>query len=55
MIRNRLNTYHTKTEPLIDYYDAKGLLQRVDGDRDPEHVTDEIRALLATVAMEEEA
>ena len=55
VIRNRLNTYHTKTEPLIDYYDAKGLLQRVDGDRDPEHVTDEIRALLATVAMEEEA
>jgi adenylate kinase len=55
VIRHRLDTYHSKTEPLIEYYDAKGLLQRVDGDRDPEQVTDEIRALLATVAMEEQA
>jgi adenylate kinase len=55
VIRHRLDTYHSKTEPLIEYYDEKGLLQRVDGDRDPEEVTDEIRALLATVAMEEEA
>jgi adenylate kinase len=55
VIRHRLDTYHEKTEPLIDYYDSKGLLQRVDGDRDPEEVTDEIRATLATVAMEEEA
>jgi adenylate kinase len=55
VIRHRLDTYHDKTEPLIDYYDSKGLLKRVDGDRDPEEVTDEIRATLATVAMEEEA
>jgi adenylate kinase len=55
VIRHRLDTYHDKTEPLIDYYDSKGLLKRVDGDRDPEEVTEEIRALLATVAMEEEA
>ncbi len=55
VIRHRLDTYHDKTEPLIGYYEAKGLLQRVDGDRDPEEVTDEIRATLATLAMEEEA
>jgi adenylate kinase len=55
VIRHRLDTYHSKTEPLIEYYDSRGLLQRVDGDRDPEEVTDEIRALLATVAMEEQA
>jgi adenylate kinase len=55
VIRHRLDTYHSKTEPLIDYYDSKGLLKRVDGDRDPEDVTDAIRATLATVAMEEEA
>jgi adenylate kinase len=55
VIRHRLDTYHEKTEPLIGYYDSKGLLKRVDGDRDPEDVTDEIRATLATIAMEEEA
>jgi adenylate kinase len=55
VIRHRLDTYHSKTEPLIGYYDSKGLLARVDGDRDPEDVTEEIRATLATIAMEEEA
>jgi adenylate kinase len=55
VIRHRLDTYHSKTEPLIGYYERKGVLKRVDGDRDPEEVTDEIRALLATAAMEEEA
>jgi adenylate kinase len=55
VIRHRLDTYHSKTEPLIEYYEAKGLLKRVDGDREPSEVTDEIRALLATVAMEDQA
>jgi adenylate kinase len=55
VIRHRLETYHSKTFPLIEYYESKGLLKRVDGDREPEAVTDDIRALLATVAMEEEA
>ena len=55
VIRKRLATYHEKTEPLIEYYESQGLLSRVDGDQPPEVVTDRIRALLATLAMEEEA
>ena len=55
VIRHRLATYREKTEPLVDYYEARGLLKRVDGDRSPEEVTDTIRKLLATLAMEEEA
>ena len=55
VIRKRLSTYHDKTEPLIEYYETRGLLSRVDGDQPPEEVTDRIRALLATLAMEEEA
>ena len=47
--------YHEKTEPLVEYYEERGLLKRVDGDQPPEEVTDRIRALLATLAMEEEA
>jgi adenylate kinase len=54
VIRHRLDQYHTKTEPLIAYYEARGLLKRVDGKPDPEEVTDRIRALLATLKMEEE-
>ena len=54
VIRHRLDQYHEKTEPLVAYYEDKGLLKRVDGDRDPEEVTDRIRALIATLKMEEE-
>jgi adenylate kinase len=54
VIRNRLAQYHEKTEPLIDYYEEKGLLRRIDGSRPPDEVGDRIRALLATLKIEEE-
>jgi adenylate kinase len=55
VIRHRLEQYHSKTEPLISYFEAKGILRRVDGSRSPDEVGDRIRALLATLRMEEEA
>jgi adenylate kinase len=55
VIRNRLAQYHSKTEPLISYYEERGLLKRVDGDQEADRVSDQIRKLLATLAMEEEA
>jgi adenylate kinase len=55
VIRHRLAQYHDKTEPLVAYYEAQGLLKRVNGDQEPEVVSDQIRKLLATLAMEEEA
>jgi adenylate kinase len=54
VIRHRLEQYHEKTEPLIDYYDQKGLLRRIDGSPPPDEVGDRIRALLATLRMEED-
>ena len=30
-VLNRLEVYHTQTQPLIDYYTAKGVLKTVDG------------------------
>jgi adenylate kinase len=54
VIRRRLDQYHTKTTPLISYYEGRGLLKRVDGTLDPQEVADRIRALLATLRMEEE-
>jgi len=49
VIRKRLATYHEKTEPLVAYYEVKGVLARVDGARDPDVVTAELRDLLAAV------
>jgi len=54
VIRNRLEQYHSKTEPLVGYYDDQGLLRRVDGTDSPDDVNDRIRAILATLRMEEE-
>jgi adenylate kinase len=52
-IRKRLETYHSQTAPLIDYYDGRGLLRRFDGTRDKVEVHDHIRATLATLRLEE--
>jgi adenylate kinase len=54
VIARRLEQYHLKTEPLIAYYEDGGLLKRVDGSRSLDEVSDRIRALLATLRMEEE-
>lgn len=53
VIRRRLETYHEKTKPLIGYYEEQGLLKRIDGTRDPAEVHDHIRAVIATLRMEE--
>ncbi len=39
VVSNRLRVYHEKTEPLIDYYDAQGLMRRIDGTRAPRRST----------------
>jgi adenylate kinase len=52
-VRERLQTYHEQTKPLIDYYDERGLLRRFDGTRDKVEVHDHIRATLATLRLEE--
>ena len=54
VVRHRLEQYHSQTEPLFSYYEEKGILRRVDGDHPPEEVSDRIRALLATLQMEEQ-
>jgi adenylate kinase len=52
-VAKRLVTYHAQTEPLIDYYEERGLLRRFDGTRSPTEVHDHIRATLATLRLEE--
>jgi adenylate kinase len=54
VVRNRLEVYHEQTEPLIEYYDAQGLMRRIDGTRSPSEVHDHIRAVIATLRLEDD-
>jgi adenylate kinase len=54
VVRHRLGTYHDKTEPLVAYYEERGILDRVDGKPAPDEVAARISALLATLRKEEE-
>ena len=48
-VRERLKVYHTETEPLVDFYAARGLLRPVRSDDTKEGTT---RAILAALGME---
>lgn len=45
-IRRRLEVYREQTQPLVDYYDAHGVLRRIDGLGDPGRVYCRIREAL---------
>jgi len=53
-VNKRLQVYHERTEPLISYYEDRGLLRRFDGTRSPTEVHDHIRATIATLRLEDE-
>ena len=55
VVKHRLTQYGEKTAPLVDWYDERSLLERVDGSAAPDDVYEDIRALMATLRMEEEA
>jgi adenylate kinase len=52
-VRRRLEVYHAQTEPLVAYYEERGLLQRLDGTLSPAAVQEHIRAMLTTLRLEE--
>jgi len=54
VIRKRLETYHEKTEPLVEYYDHRSVLRRIEGTAAPDDVTEEIRRTLATMRLEQD-
>lgn len=45
--RARLEKYHSETAPIVPFYEAKGLLKRVDGNAAPEEVSRRIAAILS--------
>jgi adenylate kinase len=52
VIRHRLEQYHSKTEPLVKYYDAQSVLRRIDGAASPDQVASEVERVLATLRLE---
>lgn len=45
-VGTRLNAYIEKTKPLIDYYEAKGILKNIDGDQEISKVLSDILTAL---------
>ena len=48
-IRKRMEVYRDSTRPLLDFYDRRGVLARVDGVGDVAGVTERIRSVLSEV------
>lgn len=45
-VKKRLEVFHQETKPLIQYYQQKGLLERVDSSKDKEEVSSEVLRIL---------
>ena len=45
-VQKRLSVYHDQTQPLIDYYEKKGILKTVDGTKHVEEVFSDITSIL---------
>lgn len=45
-VRKRLSIYHNETEPILDFYERKGVLHRIDGEQQIEKVFEDILNIL---------
>jgi adenylate kinase len=45
-VKDRLVVYHSETEPLIAFYEEKGLLKRIDGDQGPDRNAEAFKAAM---------
>lgn len=51
VIRHRIGVYEEDTAPLVDFYDRRGILRRIDGDQPIERVTLALLAALSEVGQ----
>lgn len=49
-IKKRLNTYHLKTQPLVEYYGQKGILMNIDNSLGKQASVDTILKMLSKIA-----
>jgi adenylate kinase len=52
-VRKRLATYHEQTEPLVERYEAEGILRRFDGTLPADEVASHLRKTISTLRLEE--
>ena len=45
-VRSRLIEYHTATAPIVDFYDDRGLLIRIDGMSEIEQITEQLETIV---------
>lgn len=45
-VQTRVAKYHSETSPIVPFYEAKGILKRVDGVGDPDAITARIKTVL---------
>jgi len=45
-VRTRLEVNQRNQEPLLEFYRKKGKLTEVDGDREPDAITEDLKRLL---------
>ncbi|MEQ8846948.1 adenylate kinase [Botrimarina sp.] len=50
-IRERLRFYNTLTTPLVEYYEGRGVLRRIDAVGSPDEVFDRVREALDTLRV----
>lgn len=48
-IRTRLKLYHEETAPILPFYEKRGILKPVDGSKDLDDVTDQLKEVLSSV------
>ncbi len=47
LIAQRLRIYHDQTDPILDYYEKRGLLKKIDGARDISIIQQDLRGLFS--------
>ena len=45
-VMSRLNAYHEQTSPLAEWYQSKGIFHDINGDREIDHITEDILSAL---------
>jgi adenylate kinase len=46
VIRNRMRVYQLETAPLIEFYDKKGVLTKLDASKDPDEIMQLIQDII---------
>ncbi|ELY43625.1 adenylate kinase [Natronorubrum bangense] len=49
-VKERLRVFRENTEPVIEYYEDEGVLERVDGEQAPDEVWEEVKATIEDAA-----